>query len=275
MSSPAGPSFKKRFGQHFLRDTGVLDRIVRLMHPAETDCFLEIGAGDGSLSARLAPRVMGLLAAEVDLEWLPVLEQALAAYPAARVMPGDILKMDIRESLEPFIGRAELRAAGNLPYNIATAVIERLLALQLPFTDMTFMVQYEVARRIVAVPGSREYGQFSVYCQHVSKVALAFTVSPACFVPRPKVRSAVIVFKPLQRRWERALEDRFLGVLRAAFAYRRKTIANSLRRDPDVGAIANSLLESAGIDGVRRAEELTVAEYEKLARTLAVMTSSR
>jgi 16S rRNA (adenine1518-N6/adenine1519-N6)-dimethyltransferase len=245
------------------------------MHPAETDCFLEIGAGDGALSTRLAPRVMGLLAVEMDPDWLPVLERALAGYPAARVLRGDILEMDILELIGPFMGRAELRAAGNLPYNIATAVIERLLALRLPFRDMTFMVQYEVARRIVAVPGSREYGQLSVWCQHVSEVVLAFTVSPACFVPRPKVKSAVIVFRPLQRCWDRALEDRFVGVLRASFAYRRKTIANSLRRDPELGGMTDSLLERAGIDGVRRAEELTVGEYENLARTLADTMSRR
>ncbi len=275
MSSPAGASYKKRFGQHFLRDTGVLDRIIRLMNPAEIDCFLEIGAGDGALSTRLAPRVMRLLAVEMDPDWLPVLERALAGHPVARVVPGDILEIDIPELMEPFRERAELRAAGNLPYNIATAVIERLLALRLPFKDMTFMVQYEVARRIAAVPGSREYGQLSVYCQHASEVALAFSVSPACFVPRPKVKSAVIVFRPRKQRWAAEMEDRFVGVLRASFAYRRKTIANSLRRHPELGAIAGSLLECAGVDGARRAEDLTVGEYENLALTLEDLMSPR
>ncbi|NWG14323.1 MAG: ribosomal RNA small subunit methyltransferase A [Acidobacteria bacterium] len=268
-------SFKKRFGQHFLKDTGVLDRIIRLIHPQETDCILEIGAGDGALSTRFALRVKALLAVEMDPDWLAVLERRLSGYPGAQVQAGDILEMDLQGLLKPFVGHAVLRAAGNLPYNIATAAIERLISLRLPFEDMTFMVQYEVARRIVAAPGSRDYGQLSAYCQHVSEVSLAFTVSPACFVPRPKVKSAVVVFRPHQRRWETALERRFLSVLKAAFAYRRKTIANSLGRDPVLGAISGTLLERAGIEGMRRAEELAVEEFENLARALASMGSDQ
>jgi len=266
MSSPAGSSFKKRFGQHFLRDTGTLNRIVRFIDPSGTDMFLEIGAGDGALSARLAPLVMRLLAVERDPDWLPALEDALSPYPAATVVPGDILEMDIRGLFDPYVGRARLRAAGNLPYNIATAVIGSLLTLRLPLADMTFMVQLEVAQRITASPGSREYGLLSVWCQHLSQVVLAFTVSPACFVPRPQVTSAVVRFKPFERRWDQALEDRLLGVLKAAFAYRRKNIANSLRRNPEYGGISDHLLEKAGIEGTRRAEDLSVQEFESLAR---------
>jgi 16S rRNA (adenine1518-N6/adenine1519-N6)-dimethyltransferase len=263
MSSPAGFTYKKRFGQHFLRDTGVLDRIVRSIAPSARDRFLEIGAGDGALSIRLAPRVSRLIAVERDPECIPMLKSALQQIPSATVVESDILKTDIEGLLGAHAG--PLRVAGNLPYNIATTIIENLLALDLAVADMTFMLQLEVARRVTAAPGSREYGLLSVHCQHRADVRLAFTVSPACFVPRPRVTSAIVVFHPFERRWEARLEDRFREVLAAAFGYRRKTLLNSLRRHLRLGPVAEKLLVKAGIDGARRAEELSVREYEHLA----------
>lgn len=265
MSSPAGFAYKKRFGQHFLRDTGVLDRMVRLIAPSAQDIFLEIGAGDGALSARLAPLVSRLFSVEKDSECIPALKGALQSFPSAIVVENDILKIDIGGLLASDAHPRAIRIAGNLPYNIATTIIEKLLALDLELADMTFMLQLEVARRVVAEPGSREYGLLSVLCQHRAEVRLAFTVSPACFVPRPRVTSAVVVFHPLGRRWNASLEDRFREVLSAAFGYRRKTILNSMRRHPRMGSIAEQLLVKAGIDGARRAEELSVREYERLA----------
>ncbi len=269
MSSPAGFAYKKRFGQHFLRDTGVLDRIVRLIAPSAQETFLEIGAGDGALSARLAPLVSRLLAVEKDAECIPMLESALRPFPSAVVVESDILKMDVGALLASDAGTRAIRVAGNLPYNIATTIIENLLALDLAVSDMTFMLQREVARRVTAMPASREYGLLSVTCQHRAEVRLAFTVSPACFVPRPRVTSAIVVFRPLEKRWGSRREDRFREVLGAAFGYRRKTIVNSLRRHPRMGPAAEELLERAGIDGARRAEELSVREYEHLAMVSA------
>jgi len=265
MSSPADFTYKKRFGQHFLRDTGVLDRIVRMIAPSDRDSFLEIGAGDGALSVRLAPLVSRLFAVERDPECIPMLKNALQPFPSATVVEDDILKMDIGGLLDPHSGESAMRVAGNLPYNIATTVIENLLALHPAAADMTFMIQLEVARRVTAAPGSREYGLLSVSCQHRADVRLAFTVSPACFVPRPRVTSAIVVFDPSERRWDKCLEDRFRVVLGAAFGYRRKTLLNSLRRHPLIGPVAEELLNKAGIDGGRRAEELSVQEYEHLA----------
>jgi 16S rRNA (adenine1518-N6/adenine1519-N6)-dimethyltransferase len=265
MSSPAGFTYKKRFGQHFLRDTGVLDRIVRWIAPSARDTFLEIGAGDGALSVRLAPRVSRLFAVERDPECIPMLTSALRPFPHATVVEADILETDIGALLGPCSGDGPVRVAGNLPYNIATFIIEKLLALDLAVADMTFMLQLEVARRVTASPGSREYGLLSVHCQHRADVRFAFTVSPACFVPRPRVTSAVVAFRPFERRWEADLEYRFREVLGAAFGYRRKTLLNSLRRHPRMGPVAAELLVKAGIDGARRAEELSVQEYEHLA----------
>ena len=265
MSSPAGFAYKKRFGQHFLRDTGVLDRIVRLIAPTAQDTFLEIGAGDGALSVRLAPLIARLFAVERDPACIPMLRSALQPFHSAVVVENDILKLDIRALLAAEADHRAPRIAGNLPYNISTTIIDSLLALDLAVADMTFMLQLEVARRVTASPASREYGLLSVICQHRAEVRLAFTVSPACFVPRPRVTSAIVVFRPFGKKRDARLEDRFREVLSAAFGYRRKTILNSIRRHPRLGQLAEQLLDKAGIDGARRAEELSVQEYEHLA----------
>ena len=261
------PSPKKRFGQHFLRDTGVIERIVRWLNPAPDDILLEIGAGHGPLSSRLAPRVARFLAVEIDSDCIPLLEKALEPFPSAVVIHRDILQLDLAALAAPYLNPdRQLRIAGNLPYNIATAIIEKLLHVGLPIRDMFFMVQLEVAQRIAALPGSRQYGFLSVQCQHCCDVQLAFKVSPACFVPRPQVSSAMISFRPKRIGMDTAFESAFDAITKAAFSYRRKTLANSLARDPVFGSISPALLSRAAIDGSRRAEQLSVPEYEHLTR---------
>jgi len=261
------PRAKKRLGQHFLRDTGVIDRIVRWIQPSADNLFIEIGAGDGALSARLAPGVARLLAIELDADCIPRLSEELARFESATVIQGDALHMDWDELASSHLpaGR-KLRIAGNLPYNIATAIIERLLHTDLSVEDMFFMVQLEIAQRILAKPGSRQYGFLSVDCQHHADVRMGFRVSPACFVPRPKVSSATIAFRPKPSPLKPAMEPPFEALAKAAFSHRRKTLANSLLRHPSFGKISSALLDRAAIDGSRRAEDLSVAEYEHLAR---------
>ena len=262
------PGPKKRFGQHFLRDRGVLDRIVRWIQPASNDLFLEIGAGDGALSLCLAPAVPRLLALEIDADCIPHLEDALAPFPSATVIAGDVLKLDLAELVSPYlIPDTRLRIAGNLPYNISTVIIEKLLHLDLPIHDLAFMVQLEVAQRITARPGTKDYGYFSLVCQHRSDVRLGFKVSSACFVPRPKVSSAMVSFRLKPKTWDAALEADFEAIGKAAFSYRRKTLENSLLRHAVLGKSSSLLLTRAGINGSRRAEELSVPEYEHLAQT--------
>ncbi len=269
------PAAKKRFGQHFLRDTGVLDRIVRWIQPSETDLMLDIGAGDGALSTRLAPCVARLIAIELDVDCIARLESALANFESAVVINGDILQLDPAELISPYLNTGQkVRVAGNLPYNIATVIIEKLLHAAVPIQDMYFMVQLEVAQRITASPGSREYGYLSVECQHHSDVRMGFKVSPACFVPRPKVGSAMISFHPKKDQLDPAQESGFETLCKASFAYRRKTLENSLRRHPVLGNIAPDLLSEAKIDGSRRAEELSVQEYERLAGIFAAHVKS-
>jgi 16S rRNA (adenine1518-N6/adenine1519-N6)-dimethyltransferase len=258
---------KKRLGQHFLRDTGVIDRIIRWIDPRSVDVFLEIGAGNGALSSRLAPAVARLFAIELDRDCIPRLENALEPYESATVVNADILHLDLMQFIPAKLNpKQRLRIAGNLPYNIATAIIEKMLHCGLPANDMIFMVQTEVAQRITASPGSRRYGYLSVYCQHHSDVCLGFKVSPSCFVPRPKVSSSIVSLNPKQVPKDPDFESDFESLTKAAFSHRRKTLANSLGKNPLWGPVANSILQFSGIDGSRRAEDLSVEEFETLTR---------
>ena len=259
------PAWKKRYGQHFLRDTGIIRRIVGLIAPGPSDLVVEIGAGAGALSIHLAPNVLRLIAIEVDRDIIPELVQALEPYPNAEVVGKDILKMDVAELLGPCLGEGmRLRIVGNLPYNIGTAIIETLILQAIPAEDMIFMLQLETAERIAATPGSKEYGFFSVFCRHHCDVRLGFTVPPACFVPRPKVYSQMITLRPRRAARDPLLEECFLEITKAAFAYRRKKLANSLCQNRRIGPVVDILLFRAGIDGARRAGDLAVEEYESL-----------
>ncbi len=257
---------KRRYGQHFLRDTGVLDRIVRLISPTPEDVLIEVGGGDGALSVRLAPEVRRLLVMEIDKDLIAGLTRVLAPYATAEVLAQDALHADFAAIAAPYLlPAARLRIVGNLPYNIGTAIIEKLLLQDLSAEDLVFMLQLETAERINAAPGSKDYGFFSVLCQHYCETKLAFRVSPARFVPRPRVHSAMITLRQKKRSCTPDLEICFLRMARAAFAYRRKRVANSLRQDPELAPLTETLLNLAGIDGARRAEDLSVPEYERLA----------
>jgi 16S rRNA (adenine1518-N6/adenine1519-N6)-dimethyltransferase len=260
---------KKRFGQHFLTDRGVLHRLVELIAPTGSDLFLEVGAGTGALTTRLASPCGRIIAIEVDRDVIPALRQALSPFPTAAVLNEDILNLDLEELVRGFPANLRVRIAGNLPYNIGTAVIEKFLYSGLPVHDMTFMLQEEVAERIVSGPGSRRYGVLSVECQHAADVRIAFRVSPGAFTPRPGVMSAVVVFRPRGALADAVFESSFLMVTKAAFAHRRKTIANSLRRHPQLGHCSEQILSKAGIKETLRAEQVSVREYETLARRVA------
>ena len=258
---------KKQLGQHFLKDAGILERLVRLIRPGPADVIVEVGAGEGALSARLAPPAGRLLAVEVDRDCLERLQAALASHPNARVVHGDILEIDlpalVSGDLEP---DSRLRIVGNLPYNLATAIIVRMLDLTLPIHDMVFLVQLEVAERITASPGSRQYGYFSVRCQHLCSTKMGMRVPPSCFVPRPQVMSAAVTLTLRDAPRFPELEESTWEVAKAAFAYRRKTLANSFRHDPAVAPVADVLLSRAGISGSLRAERLSVEDYARLGR---------
>jgi 16S rRNA (adenine1518-N6/adenine1519-N6)-dimethyltransferase len=265
LSSQMKTHAKKRFGQHFLRDTGVLDRIIRLIEPSLDDLIIEVGAGDGSLTARLAPLVSKLLAIEIDRDCLPQLRSNLLQYPAAKIVQADVLSIDIDKMLADEMKPGQnLLVVGNLPYNIATAVIERFLHCRTVIPLMAFMVQLEVAERIVASPGSRQYGYLSVVCQRLAEIKMHLKVSPGCFVPRPKVVSAVISLCPRRQVHNDRFQHCFEELAKAGFSHRRKTLANSFHRHQEIGMHADKILAAAAIDPAKRAEDLSVADYERL-----------
>jgi len=254
---------KRHFGQHFLRDTAVVERILRHLQPLPNDLFLEVGAGTGALSASLAATGAGLVAVEIDADCYTPLEATLGPLAGAHVVRGDILGLDLEGAVRPFLKpQTRLRAAGNLPYNIATAVIERFLGGRVRFEDLTFMLQLEVAQRITAVPRTKAYGYFSVFCQRRAEAKLLFRVAPGSFQPPPKVTSAVVAFRP---RLQGGLDPAADEVAKAAFSHRRKTIANALAL-ADLDVPPEDLLAAAEIAPRRRPEELSVMEYESLGR---------
>ena len=260
---------KKRLGQHFLKDTGMLDKIVRWISPSDGQVFIEIGAGTGALSARLAEKAGTLIAIEFDGDCIPVLEEALSPFDSAAVVHADILSFDLAELANKHLCPGQkLRVAGNLPYNIGTAIIGKLMRSDIPIEAMFFMLQLEVAERILARPGTREYGSLSVLCQYYAEAHMGFKVPPECFAPRPKVMSAVISLCPKPRDKNAQRDEDFEELVKASFAYRRKTLANSLSRSARFGGITAELLEKADIGGARRAESLSVQEYEHLSNVL-------
>jgi 16S rRNA (adenine1518-N6/adenine1519-N6)-dimethyltransferase len=258
---------KKCYGQHFLRDTGIINRIIALIDPKSDDLMIEVGGGDGALSTRLAPRVFRLLAVEIDHDMIPALTDALAPFSNAEVVARDVLQIDLAEIIAPHLSSdVRLRLVGNLPYNIGTAVIEKMILQPLPIENMTFMLQLETAERLCAAAGSKAYGFFSVFCQHYCKTKMGFKVSPACFVPRPNVDSAMITMQRRSGSHDPDFEKDFLFITKAAFAYRRKKLSNSLLKNSLLDPISCDILDLAGIDGARRAGDLSVSEYEHLAR---------
>jgi 16S rRNA (adenine1518-N6/adenine1519-N6)-dimethyltransferase len=258
------PAIKKLLGQHFLRDTGIIDQIACLFQPSPEDLVVEIGAGDGALSRRIAPCVGNLVAIEIDPEWTAPLRERLSSFAHVCVLDADILKLDLRQVLSNYPTNRRVRILGNLPYYIATAIIEQMLRLELPIFDMLYMVQVEVAERITAAAGTHRYGYFSVYCQHFADAQMGFKIAPQCFVPKPKVMSAMVRLVPKSVRWERETEECFIELSKAAFAFRRKKVVNSLKRNSKFGPYAADLLAAGGISSQLRAENVSVAEYERL-----------
>ena len=259
---------KKSLGQHFLRDRGVLERIVRAAALGPADNVLEIGAGDGTLTAPLAARAGRVVALETDRGRVPRLRERFPAGGAVDVVEADVLAYDLGQ-LRPL---APLKAVANLPYNIATAVLERLLSARGMFTLLVLMFQHEVARRLVARPGDRAYGSLSVATAYRAEASLVFTVPRTAFSPPPAVESAVVRLvpraEPLLPPAEEALLER---LVRGGFAHRRKTFLNSLARSGAgiPAAPAAAALAARGIDLRARAEAISLEEYLELARLLA------
>jgi 16S rRNA (adenine1518-N6/adenine1519-N6)-dimethyltransferase len=252
---------RRALGQHFLRDAGIARAIVELLGPTSHDLVVEIGPGEGALTDLLAARAGRLIALEVDRALLGPLRRR---QPAAEVLEADARTWDYGALPRPAGGR--VLVAGNLPYSVGKPIVAALLAARGAIDVMVLMLQREVAERLAAPPGGKVYGALSVLTQAVCDVELTLRVPPGAFRPPPQVESAVVRLTPRrQSRVPPELEDRFRGVVRAAFAQRRKTLGNALAAGlgRSLGAVRQAAAAS-GLDPGRRAETLTIEEFVSL-----------
>lgn len=251
----------KKLGQNFLIDENVVRQIVAAAELSEADTVLEVGPGIGTLTQGLAESKARVVAVELDTRLLPVLATTLNGYDNVRVVHGDILKVNIMEE----VGAPSFKVCANLPYYITTPIIFALLEKRLPMERLVAMVQKEVAERMAAQPGGKEYGALSVAIQYYTEPEIAFIVPPTSFIPAPAVESAVIVCKRrIKPPVEVCDEGLFFRVVKAAFSLRRKMLSNSLKNMGIKSEQVAKWLELAGVDGKRRAETLSLEDFAKL-----------
>ena len=251
----------KKLGQNFLIDENVVRQIVEAAELSEADTVLEVGPGIGTLTQGLAESKAKVVTVELDTRLLPVLATTLNGYDNVRVVHGDILKVNIMEE----VGAPSFKVCANLPYYITTPIIFALLEKRLPMERLVAMVQKEVAERMAAQPGGKEYGALSVAIQYYTEPKIAFIVPPTSFIPAPAVDSAVIVCKRREKPpVEVCDEGLFFRVVKAAFSLRRKMLSNSLKNIGIKSERVAKWLELAGVDGKRRAETLSLEDFAKL-----------
>lgn len=253
-----GHKARKRFGQNFLHDNHVIDKIVRAIHPQHSDCLVEIGPGMGALTEPLLDACGKLDVVELDRDLIPILRTKFFNFPEFRIHEGDALKFDFRQLLQP---GQQLRIVGNLPYNISTPLIFHFLAHHTIVHDMHFMLQKEVVDRLASGPGTSDYGRLGIMAQYYCKVEPLFIVGPGSFNPPPKVDSAIVRMSPYDVLPFPAKDTKTLErVVREAFSMRRKTLRNTLKN-----LISAEQLEAIGIDTTLRPERLTLEEYVRIA----------
>jgi len=267
-----GFTFKKSLGQNFLTDLSVLDKIISAANLDKTKGALEVGPGIGSLTEQLAQAAGKVTAVELDQRLIPILGDVLSPYPHVSVVHGDILKTDLRKLWEEqFAGCAGVSVVANLPYYVTTPIIMKLLEEHLPLENIVVMVQKEVAERMAAKPGGKEYGSLSIAVQYYCEPELVCIVPGKAFIPPPNVDSAVI---KLRRRTEPAVavadEEKFFRVVQTSFTQRRKTLSNNLSAlsGKERKAELNELLQSCDVQPERRAETLSLAEFARITEAL-------
>ena len=264
---------RKRFGQHFLERAWV-EKVVRAIDPKPADVFLEIGPGHGALTAPLAAASLRVVAFEIDRDLVRTL--AANAGPTLTVVPGDFLRTT-RESLDTILAKgdaapAALRVAGNLPYNIASPIMFKLVDFYrggLGLTDATLMLQREVADRVLASPGSKDYGVLTLILRQAAEAERLLTIPPGAFRPPPKVESALIRLRFHPDNPNVSSRESFKKLIQSAFSRRRKTLANALAAFHPDRRLVQDLLQQAGIDGRRRPETLDIGEFATLANLFA------
>jgi 16S rRNA (adenine1518-N6/adenine1519-N6)-dimethyltransferase len=265
---------RKRFGQNFLHDATVIDRIAAAVHAQEHQHLVEIGPGQGALTAALISSGCALDVIELDRDLVPGLLAAFSLRPGFRLHQADALDFDFTalHSPTPSPAGAEeppLRVVGNLPYNISTPLIFKLLQHCALIRDMHFMLQLEVVQRLAAAPGSKHWGRLGIMAQYLCKVEQLFEVPPHAFTPAPKVQSAIVRLTPWQQSpWPACDQAQLRAVVKAAFAHRRKTLRNNLK-----AIIDSTQLEALGIDPGARAETLQLTQFIEITNAIHVQNS--
>ena len=268
-----GFSMQKKFGQNFLIDEGVIKRIVDGADITKDDLVLEIGPGIGTMTQYMADAANGVLAVEIDRNLKPVLEDTLYEYHNVEIIWGDILKQDLPAVLSERAQGRRVKVVANLPYYITTPIIMDLLEQRLDIESVTVMIQKEVAVRMQASPGTKDYGALSLAVQYYTKPEVIAKVPPNCFIPRPNVESAVIKLSVLEKPSVEVKDEKLLfKIIRASFNQRRKTLFNGLKNSPELDIPAEKIsaaIEAAGFDASVRGEALTLAEFAVLSDILS------
>lgn len=264
--------FRKKFGQNFLIDPHVLDKIADAAEILPEEGVLEIGPGIGTLTQYLAERARHVLAVEIDPALIPILNETLSPYSNVKLLHGDILKQDIRALAEEYNGGAPFNVVANLPYYITTPIVMGLLEENAPVRSITVMVQREVAERMQALPGGKEYGALSLAVQYYAEAEIAANVPPNCFIPRPSVGSCVIRLKRYSHPPVAVSDPRHMfRIIRAAFNQRRKTLANSVA-NAGIGGITRDrvteALKEMGLSERIRGEALGLQQFAALSERL-------
>ena len=265
-------NFQKKFGQNFLIDTHVLDKIIAAAQITKEDMVLEIGPGIGTMTQYLCENAREVVAVEIDKNLIPILEDTLSGYDNVSLINGDILKVDINQIVQEKNNGKPIKVVANLPYYITTPIIMGLFESHVPIENITVMVQKEVADRMQVGPGTKDYGALSLAVQYYAEPYIVANVPPNCFMPRPKVGSAVI---RLTRHSEPPVvvkdEAMMFRLVRASFNQRRKTLVNGLSNSPEVTATKEEILqalEKMGMPATVRGETFGLEEFAQLTNLL-------
>lgn len=265
--------FQKKFGQNFLIDSHVLDKIVSAAGITKDDFILEIGPGIGTMTQYLAASARKVFAVEIDKALIPILEDTLKEFDNVQVINQDILKVDIKKLAEEHNDGKPIKVVANLPYYITTPIIMGLFESQVPIDSITVMVQKEVADRMKVGPGTKDYGALSLAVQYYAEPYIVANVPPNCFMPRPKVGSAVTRLTRHEKPPVEVADEKLMfRLIRASFNQRRKTLANGLNNSPELSYSKEEIqqtIEKCGFKAGIRGEALTLEDFAKLANAFS------
>lgn len=265
-------NFQKKFGQNFLIDTHVLDKIMEAAGITKDDFVLEIGPGIGTMTQYLCENAREVVAVEIDKNLIPILSDTLSAYDNVTVINKDILKLDLNQLAKERNGGRTIKVVANLPYYITTPIIMGLFESHVPLESITVMVQREVADRMQVGPGTKDYGALSLAVQYYARPEIATHVPPNCFMPRPNVGSAVIKLICHEKPPVEVEDEKLMfKVIRASFNQRRKTLQNGLNNSPEIALPKEQITEvikEAGLPAAVRGEALTLEQFAALSNCI-------